>query len=97
MRRREVQAVGSVLEELFKNRPSVMEKLYEARITRIWKEILGAGAASFTRRIWLRKDELFIQLNSSVLRNELTVNSPKLINEINKRLNKEVVKKIIFR
>ncbi|RMD50685.1 MAG: DUF721 domain-containing protein [Ignavibacteria bacterium] len=44
----------------------------------------------------IEKKTLFIRVNNSVMRSELTINRDKMKNKINKFFNKEIVKEIRF-
>ena len=62
-----------------------------------WKNIMGNGVNNYTTAIQLKGDTLFVQLSSSVLREELSYGKQKIINMLNENLGKELIKKLVLR
>ncbi|MCK5401670.1 MAG: DUF721 domain-containing protein [Flavobacteriaceae bacterium] len=62
-----------------------------------WIKLMGKGVNSYTTAIQLQRDTLYVQLSSSVLREELSYGKEKIINMLNEDLGKEVIKKLILR
>lgn len=62
-----------------------------------WAKLMGNGVNNYTTTISLERDTLYVQLSSSVLREELSYGKEKIINMLNDDLGKEVVKKLILR
>ncbi len=68
--------------------------LHNVRIKEIWHEKMGQGVVSYTEKVELRGSTLNIQLNSSVLREELNYGKEKIIEMLNETLGDEVITKI---
>lgn len=62
-----------------------------------WKNLMGNGVNNYTQEIMLKNDTLYVQLTSSVLREELSYGKEKIIKMINEELGREVVKNVILR
>lgn len=62
-----------------------------------WKEMMGNGVNSYTTDIQLKNNTLYVQLSSSVLREELSYGKEKIIAMLNESLGKEVIKKLVLR
>ena len=62
-----------------------------------WVKLMGKGVNSYTTAIQLQRDTLYVQLSSSVLREELSYGKEKIINMLNEALGKEVIKKLVLR
>ena len=62
-----------------------------------WTNLMGNGVNNYTTAVNLQRDTLYIQLSSSVLREELSYGKDKIINMLNESLGKEVVKKLVLR
>ncbi len=62
-----------------------------------WAKLMGNGVNNYTTAIKLERDTLYIQLSSSVLREELSYGKQKIINMLNEELGKEVIKKLVLR
>jgi hypothetical protein len=58
---------------------------------------MGNNVNSYTNEIVLKKNTLYVNLNSSVLRQELSFGKQKIIDLLNKELGKTVIKKIVLR
>lgn len=62
-----------------------------------WAETMGNGVNNYTTAIQLERDTLYVQLSSSVLREELSYGKDKIIKMLNESLGKEVIKKLVLR
>ncbi|MGS2739876.1 DUF721 domain-containing protein [Sinomicrobium sp. M5D2P17] len=62
-----------------------------------WKQLMGSGINNYTADIQLKGDTLYINLTSSVLREELSYGREKIVKMINDELGKELVKKLVLR
>ncbi|WP_418509421.1 DUF721 domain-containing protein [Corallibacter sp.] len=62
-----------------------------------WKDMMGNGVNNYTTAISLKGDTLYVQLSSSVLREELSYGKEKIISMLNENLGKELVKTLILR
>lgn len=58
---------------------------------------LNPAFKSYTTSIRFDRDTLFINLNSSVFREELSYGKNQIINRLNESIRREVVKKIVLR
>lgn len=92
----EIKKVNSILNNLIEN-SSLKEGLNNAKIQTIWKKTMGDNINSYTSEITLRKHTLYINLSSSVLREELSYGKEKIIKLLNEELNAEIIRKIILR
>lgn len=62
-----------------------------------WANLMGNGVNNYTREIMLKGTTLYVELTSSVLREELSHGKTKIIKMINEELKREVVKDIVLR
>jgi len=62
-----------------------------------WKNLMGNGVNKYTADIQLKRETLYINLTSSVLREELSYGKEKIIKMINEELGKELVKSLVLR
>ncbi|HLT50538.1 MAG TPA: DUF721 domain-containing protein [Arenibacter sp.] len=62
-----------------------------------WKSLMGNGVNNYTTAIELRNSTLFVSLSSSVLREELSHGTTKIINMLNEELGKDLITKIVLR
>ncbi len=71
--------------------------LDKVNVADAWATLMGNGITKYTTAVKLERDTLFVQLTSSVLREELSYGKQKIIDLINEELGKEIVKKLILR
>ncbi|WP_452222425.1 DUF721 domain-containing protein [Lacinutrix salivirga] len=62
-----------------------------------WNSLMGNGVSNYTTAIELKRDTLYIQLSSSVLREELSYGKEKIIAMLNEALGKPLIKKLVLR
>lgn len=63
----------------------------------VWNSQMGPAIEKYTTAIKLERDTLYVQLSSSVLREELSYGKEKIIKMLNEELGKELVKKLVLR
>jgi len=62
-----------------------------------WTNLMGNGVNNYTTAIELKNETLYVKLSSSVLREELSYGTEKIITMLNESLGKELVKKLVLR
>jgi len=62
-----------------------------------WKKMMGNGVNNYTTTVNLERDTLYVQLSSSVLREELSYGKAKIIAMLNEELGKNIIKKLVLR
>jgi len=62
-----------------------------------WKSMMGNGVNNYTTAIQLKGETLYVQLSSSVLREELSYGKEKIISMLNENLGKQIIKELILR
>jgi hypothetical protein len=62
-----------------------------------WVSLMGNGVNNYTTAIELKNDILYVSLSSSVLREELSLGTSKIITMLNEELGKNLVRKIVLR
>jgi hypothetical protein len=71
--------------------------LNKVNVADAWANLMGNGVNNYTTSITLERDTLYVQLSSSVLREELSYGKEKIITMINEELGKEIIKKLVLR
>jgi hypothetical protein len=72
-------------------------KLSEVSVINSWEEIVGKAISSRTTKIYIKDHILYVNLNSSVVRNELLMLREAIREKLNTKAGSEVVKDIILR
>lgn len=62
-----------------------------------WAQMMGNGVNNYTTAIQLERDTLYVQLSSSVLREELSYGKDKIIKMLNESLGKNIITKLVLR
>jgi predicted nucleic acid-binding Zn ribbon protein len=97
MRKQESKSLGDILSEYFDDNAALKTNLAERRAIEAWKTLLGSGVGEYTRNVYLKRNVLYVQLSSSVLRAELQMNKQNLIDKLNEAAGMNVVKDIVLR
>ena len=88
--------VGDILNQIIKTN-KLESGLDQVSVIDAWKSLMGNGVNNYTRNVALRNNTLYVELTSSVLREELSYGKDKIIKMINEELGKEVVKDVVLR
>jgi predicted nucleic acid-binding Zn ribbon protein len=90
------KSLGESIREFLKTY-RLEEKLTETRITLSWEKVMGNHIAKYTQKVTLKKKVLYVDLTSSVMRNELMLAREKIIGMINKEVGDGQIEDVIFR
>lgn len=71
--------------------------LDKVNVADAWASLMGNAVNQYTVSVQLERNTLYVQLNSSVLREELSYGRQKIIDLLNEELGKELIKKLILR
>lgn len=71
--------------------------LDKVNVADAWANLMGNGVNNYTTAVNLERETLYIQLNSSVLREELSYGKEKIIKMLNEELGKDIIKKLVLR
>lgn len=89
-------SLGDALKE-FVDANKLQKGLDKIDVQDAWKNLMGNGVNSYTTAIQLKNNTLYVQLSSSVLREELSYGKEKIINLLNESLEKPIIKKLILK
>lgn len=88
--------IGDILKEIIQ--ANKLEKgLNQISVADAWKNLMGNGVNNYTKDVILKGSTLYVELTSSVLREELTYGKSKIITMINEELGSEIVKEVVLR
>lgn len=97
MLKHESKSIGDVLSEYFEENTFLKTKIAEYRAVAAWRELLGSGVNKYTKNVYLKRNTLYVQLSSSVLRAELQMNKESLIEKLNEAAGMPIVYDIVLR
>ena len=86
------RAISSVIEQL-----GIGAKIKQYEVINSWSKIVGEQIAKVSTAERMEGGKLFVRVSRSTWRNELLFLKKELISKINKTINQEIVKDIIFR
>lgn len=89
-------SISDVLKE-FMNANKLQPGMDKMDVRDAWVNLMGNGVNNYTREIMLKGTTLYVELTSSVLREELSHGKTKIVKMINEELKREVVKDIVLR
>ncbi|KQC33271.1 RNA-binding protein [Nonlabens sp. YIK11] len=95
-KKEEFVSMSDVLKD-FKSQNKLSKGFLKVDVDAAWKEVMGPGVMTYTTGIKLSEEKLFIDLSSSVLRQELSYGRSKIIANLNEHLGKEVIKTLVLR
>lgn len=95
-RNNEDTTISTILQE-FVEKNKLQKGLDKVNVKDIWNSEMGPPIAKYTTAIKLDRGTLYVELSSSVLREELSYGKDKIIQLLNEKLGKELIKKLVLR
>ncbi|KFF11436.1 DUF721 domain-containing protein [Flavobacterium hydatis] len=88
--------VGDILQRIIQVN-KLQPGMDQIDVKEAWRQLMGNGVNSYTRNVVLKGSTLYVELTSSVLREELTHGKSKIITMINEELRRDVVRDVVLR
>lgn len=88
--------IGDVLNEII-HVNKLQGGIDDIGVKEAWKNLMGNGVNTYTKNVVLKGSTLYVELTSSVLRQELQYGKDKIIKMINEELQREVVREVVLR
>lgn len=95
MRRGETEKLGSVIMKLLREE-GLETPLNQHRLIESWKDVVGEVIYNYTTNIYIKNQTLYVQLSSSVIRQELQMGREILIRNLNAHVGSQVIFDIVF-
>lgn len=92
----EHKSISEALKE-FVSDNKLQTGLDKVNVREVWYSQMGPAIEKYTTAIKLHGDTLFVQLSSSVLREELSYGKEKIVKMLNDELGKDLIKKLVLR
>lgn len=96
MRRSNTQSLSDVLKEYIEQN-RIERKLKEVDVVEGWEALLGKTIAHYTRNIYIRNRILYVEISSSVVKNELFLMREEICRRINQNAGVEIIERIVFK
>jgi hypothetical protein len=81
----------------FKSQSKLARGFERVSVETAWKEVMGPAIEKYTTGIKFTSGTLFINLSSSVLREELMYGRGMIIKNLNRHLGMELITKVVLR
>lgn len=88
--------IGDILKEIIQVN-NLQLGIDEIAVKEAWKSLMGNGVNTYTKNVILKKNTLYVELTSAVLREELSYGKDKIIKMINDELRRDIVKAVVLR
>ena len=95
-RHNENQSISDIIKE-FVDANHLESGLNKVNVQEAWANMMGNGVNNYTTAVQLERGTLYVQLSSSVLREELSYGKEKIIAMLNESIGKDVIKKLVLR
>ncbi|WP_010521436.1 DUF721 domain-containing protein [Aquimarina agarivorans] len=95
-RHNENQSISDVLKN-FVVANKLQGGIDQVEMENVWQNVMGLGIVNYTTQIKLQNNTLFVQLSSSVLREQLSYGASKIILNINEAFGREIIQKLVLR
>ena len=89
-------SLGDVLKDFIRSN-KLQSGLDKVSVQDAWHSVMGEAISKYTTSVRLDRDVLYVNLSSSVLREELSYGKEKIINLLHEELGKELIKKLILK
>jgi len=89
------QPIKDVIAEWLSEHPKA-KRVKETRIDHLWGELMGPSVKKRTTSVRFYSGKLFVKLDSSILKNELSFAKSQIVSNMNKELGQELIKELIF-
>lgn len=95
MFRKREEKIGDILRELIREE-GLEIPLLQRRLIDSWSSVVGEAIATYTDNLYIRNQTLFVHVNSSVIRAELSMQRTSLVKKLNETVKSTVITDIRF-
>jgi hypothetical protein len=97
MIKRNTVKLNEILRLYWKDNPDIYHQMMEARVCRLWGELLGQTIMQCTSSTYIKNRTLYVTMTSSVIRSELIAIRKRLIVTLNNNAGSDVIDEIVIR
>ena len=94
-RLKQANSVKSIIQKMTSNK-FFGDGLRKVFIKKIWLNVMGKNVSQYTETIYIKNNTLFLKINSSALKQELSYGKDKIIDNFNNEIGSDEIKKIVF-
>jgi predicted nucleic acid-binding Zn ribbon protein len=89
------QSLKEVIDELIKTY-KLEDGIAASRVINSWEKVAGSMIFKHTEKIFLRKNKLYLKLDSPALKQELSFAKSRIIKKLNKTIDQNLIEDIVF-
>lgn len=92
---KEINSIKSIIQKISYNKllSGGLEKVF---LRKLWINVMGKNVSQYTESIYLKNKTLYIKINSSTLREELSYGKEKIIESFKEEIGNNEINKIVF-
>lgn len=94
-RQNEFHSIQELMKDVIKEN-KLTKGMHQLLVKEAWSKLMGAGVVSYTSKVELNGKTLVVNLKSSVLREELSYGTKKIIKMMNDELGEKLISKLIL-
>lgn len=95
MKRTNSEHIGAVIQRYLRQQ-GLETPLNQYRLVASWKDVVGPVVTRYTRNVYIKGQTLYVQISSSVLRQELAAGVDILMRNLNDKVGAQVISGIVF-
>ena len=96
MKKTNEQSLKDVLKDLVETY-RLKSKLNQTRINSLWEKLMGNSISRYTKEIKVRKNKLYLTIESAPLRQELSFGRDKIKRMLNEELGEDYIHEVVIR
>lgn len=96
MQRQFERSIADILIEVIRTMKWT-DRVNDAKIVAMWGRVMGKNIETYTRKLYVRRRVLFVEIDSSSLRHELFYGKDKIWQNLNKELGEDYLKDVVIR
>lgn len=95
MKRKKAMPIGDLLRQYLRHE-GLETPLNQHRLVSSWSEVMGNGIQKYTGDIFIKNQTLWVKINSSIVRHELTLGREQITRRLNEHVGAQVIADIRF-
>jgi len=96
MKKQKAVILKDIIKELIRQE-GLEDGLLRSRLYDLWDEMLGVTVAKNTRNKYIKDRKLIVELDSSVVRNQLFTMRQEIVAQLNKQLGKNIIDELVLK
>ena len=83
--------------ENFVEQKSISDGIFNVKVQKAWENAVEKKILDYTKEIYVKGEVLYIKVSNPILKQEILYSKQKVINLINRELEKDLIKKIVLK